>query len=149
MRILSLALLLVGGSPVHADAPVPVWRTRPLILHLAGTMTADRAAAARAGFTTVSFAVKGREPDLRRWLGVEDVYPLGDYPRLGKDILDDVHMYQPTFFVVGSPDLVAQFLAVAPATRVVLEGLTNLSSRTFYLRRVEATEVAEGRGIPS
>jgi len=140
MRILTLSLLLAVASLVHAAPPVPVLRTRPLILHLAGTMAADRTAAARAGFTTVSFAFKGREPDLRRWLGVEDVYPLGDYPRLGKDILDDVHMYQPTFFVVGSPDLVAQFLAVAPATHVVLEALTNLSSRTFYLRRVEVTE---------
>src|SRR5262245_28230465 len=140
MRNLTIALLLVGASLVQADTPAPVWRTRPLILHLAGTMAADRTAAARIGFTTVSFAVKGREPDLRRWLGVEDVYPLGDYPRLGKDILDDVHMYEPTFFVVGAPDLVARFLAVAPGTHVVLEALTNLSSRTFYLRRVEAAE---------
>jgi hypothetical protein len=142
MRIVTLVLLLVGASLVRADPPAPVLRLRPLILHLTGTMAADRATAARAGFTTLSFAVKGREPDLRRWLGVEDVYPLGDYPRLGKDILDDVHMYEPTFFVVGSPELVAQFLAVAPATRVVLEALTNLGSRTFYLRRVEA---ADGR----
>jgi hypothetical protein len=101
-------------------------------------MAAERATAARTGFATVSFAVTGREPDLRYWLGVEEVHPLGDYPRLGKDILDDLRMYDPTFFVVGPPDLVARFLDVAPATRVTLEALTNGTSRTFYLRRVDA-----------
>jgi hypothetical protein len=141
MRIMALAPLLAAATLAHADLPIPVLRTRPLILHLEGTMAAERATAARTGFATVSFAVTGREPDLRYWLGVEDVYPLGDYPRLGKDILDDVRMYDPTYFVVGPPDLVARFLAVAPATRVTLEALTNGTSRTFYLRRVDTGDV--------
>jgi hypothetical protein len=137
MRIMALASLLAAATLAHADLQIPVLRTRPLILHLEGTMAAERATAARTGFATVSFAVTGREPDRRYWLGVEEVYPLGDYPRLGKDILDDVRMYDPTYFVVGPPDLVARFLAVVPATRVTLEALTNGTSRTFYLRRVD------------
>jgi hypothetical protein len=135
MRMLALAPLLVAAALAHADL---VLRTRPLILHLEGTLATERATAARSGFTTVSFAVTGRDPDLRRWLGVEKVQPLGDYPRLGKSILDDVSMYDPTYLVVGPPDLVARFLDVAPATRVTLEALTNGTSRTFYLRLVEA-----------
>jgi hypothetical protein len=138
MRLMALVPLLAAAALAHADLQIPVLRTRPLILHLEGTMTAERATAARSGFATVSFAVTGREPHREYWLGVDEVHPLGDYPRLGKDILEDVRMYDPTYFVVGPPDLVARFLAVAPATRVTLEALTNGTSRTFYLRRVDA-----------
>jgi len=137
MRTVALLSLLVAAALAHADLSIPVFRTRPLILHLEGTMAAERAAAARSGFTTVSFAVTGGEPHRQRWLGVEKVYPLGDYPRLGKDILDDLRMYDPTFFVMGPPDLVARFLDVQPATRVTLEALTSGGSRTFYLSRVD------------
>ncbi len=137
MRIIALASLLAGAALAHADLPIPVLRTRPLILRLEGTMAAERATAARTGFATVSFAVGGHEPARRYWLGVDAVQPLGDYPRLGKDILDDLRMYDPTFFVFGPPDLVARFLGVEPTTRVTLEALANGSSRTFYLRRVD------------
>ena len=64
------------------------------------------------------------------------MYPLGENPRLGKDILDDVHMYDPTYFLVGPSDLVARFTSIAPQSRVVLEGLANGSGRTFYLSKV-------------
>jgi hypothetical protein len=140
MRLIALVVLVAAAPSAEADLQIPVLRTRPLILHLEGTMTADRAAAARAGFTAVSFAVVGRDPAERFWLGVDQVYPLGDYPRLGKDILDDVHMYDPTYFVVGPPDLVTRFTSIAPASRVVLEGLANGSGRTFYLRMVAGDE---------
>ena len=136
MRLVALVVLVVAAPAAVADVQIPVLRTRPLILHLEGTIAADRAAAARAGFTTVSFAVVGRDPAERFWLGVDRVYPLGDYPRLGKDILDDVHMYDPTYFLVGPPDLVARFTSIAPPSRVVLEGLANGSGRTFYLSKV-------------
>src|SRR5262249_3104173 len=135
-RVVTLVALLAAVTLAHADLPIPVLRTRPLILHLQGTMASERAAAARLRFAAGSFAVTGREVDRRYWLGVEEVHPLGDYPRLGKDILDDVRMYDPTFLIVGPPDLVTRFLAILPATRVTLEALTNGTSRTFYLRRV-------------
>jgi hypothetical protein len=140
LRAFALAWLVTAPALAYADLPLPVLRTRPLILHLEGTMAADRAAAAQAGFAAVSFAVEGREPGLRRWLGVEEVHPLEDYPRLGKDILDDVRMYDPTFFLVGARDVVERFLAVQPGAGVALEALTNGSSRTFYLRSVDTPE---------
>jgi hypothetical protein len=138
MRSVVLVTLLAGAALARADLPIPVLRTRPLILRLEGTMAAERTAAARTGFAAVSFAVAGREPARRYWLGVDKAQPLGDYPRLGKDILDDLRMYDPTFFVFGPPDLVARFLGVEPATHVTLEALANGSSRAFYLRRVDA-----------
>jgi hypothetical protein len=137
---LTLAVLVAVPVLAWADLSIPVFRTRPLILHLEGTMAADRAAAARTGFTTVSFAIAGLDPAPPRWLGVDTVYPLGDYPRLGKDILDDLRMYEPTYFVVGSPDLVKRFIAVGAESRVVLEALANGSSRIFYLRSVDIPE---------
>jgi hypothetical protein len=140
MRLIALVVLVAAAPAAEADLQIPVLRTRPLILHLEGTIAADRAAAARAGFTTVSFAIVGRDPAERVWLGVDQVYPLGDYPRLGKDILDDVHMYDPTYFLVGAPDLVARFTSITPSSRVVLEGLANGSGRTFYLRMVAGDE---------
>ena len=136
MRLIALAVLVAAAPATDADVQIPVLRTRPLILHLEGTIAADRASAARAGFTTVSFAVVGRDPAERLFLGVDKVYPLGEYPRLGKDILDDVHMYAPTYFLVGPSDLVARFTSIAPQSRVVLEGLANGSGRTFYLSKV-------------
>src|SRR5215471_11771908 len=139
IRLIAL-VVLVAAVPAEADLQIPVLRTRPLILHLEGTIAADRASAARAGFTTVSFAVVGRDPAERLLLGVDKVYPLGDYPRLGKDILDDVHMYDPTYFLVGPSDLVARFTSIAPQSRVVLEGLANGSGRTFYLSKVAGDE---------
>jgi hypothetical protein len=139
IRLIAL-VVLVAAVPAEADLQIPVLRTRPLILHLEGTIAADCASAARAGFTTVSFAIVGRDPAERLWLGVDKVYPLGDYPRLGKDILDDVHMYDPTYFLLGPSDLVARFTSIAPQSRVVLEGLANGSGRTFYLSKVAGDE---------
>jgi hypothetical protein len=139
---LALALLLASPAGPHASVGVPPIRVRQLILHLEGTMASDRATAATLGFQAVSFGVKGQDPLLRLWLGVDKAYPLGDYPVLGKDILENVRMYDPNFFVVGSRDLVQKFVDVQPGARVVVEALTDRGSRTFYLRHVD---VVEGR----
>ena len=136
-----LVLALLAAAPVGTRADWnPPLRLQQLILHLEGTMAPDRQVAARTGFAAVSFGVKGRDPRLRSWLGVNVAYPLGDYPVLGKDILDDVRMYDPNFFVVGTPDLVTKLLEVRPGTRVVLEALADRASRTFYLRSVDLVE---------
>jgi hypothetical protein len=137
---LVLALLVTGPIGAHADWNPPLTRMRPLILHLEGTMAPDREAAARSGFAAVSFGIKGKDPRLRCWLGVDEAYPLGDYPVLGKDILDDVRMYDPNFFVAGSPDLVTRLLDQRSGTRVVLEAMADRASRTFYLRSVNPIE---------
>jgi hypothetical protein len=134
---LVLVLLLSGPAGARADWNPPLTRMRPLILHLEGTWAGDREAAARSGFAAVSFGIKGEDPRLRRWLGVDEVHPLGDYPVLGKDILDDVLMYDPSFFVTGSRDLVTALLDTKPGTRIVLEALADRASRTFYLRSVD------------
>jgi hypothetical protein len=137
---LALALLLASPAGPCAGLNVPPVRVRQLILHLEGTMASDRATA--AGFQAVSFGVRGQDPRLRLWLGVDKAYPLGDYPVLGKDILENVRMYDPNFFAVGSWEMVRRLLAVQPGTRVVLEALVDRGSRMFFLRHVD---VADGR----
>ena len=139
---LALAVLLASPAGPRAGVNVPPIGVRQLILHLEGTMASDRATAAAVGFQAVSFGVKGQDPLLRLWLGVDKAYPLGDYPVLGKDILENVYMYDPNFFVVGSRDMVRRFLDLQPGTRVVLEALVDRGSRTFFLRHVD---VADGR----
>ena len=139
---LALALLLASPAGPHASVGVPPIRVRQLILHLEGTMAPDRASAATLGFQAVSFGVRGQDPRLRLWLGVDKAYPLGDYPVLGKDILENVRMYDPNFFAVGSREMVTRLLAVQPGTRVVLEALVDRGSRMFFLRHVD---VADGR----
>ena len=134
---LALALLLASPAGLRASVGVPPIRVRQLILHLEGTMASDRATAATLGFQAVSFGVKGQDPRLRLWLGVDKAYPLGDYPVLGKDILENVRMYDPNFFVVGSRELVRRFLELQPGTRVVLEALVDRGLRTFLLRHVD------------
>ena len=138
---LALALLLASPAGPRASVVPPI-RVRQLILHLEGTMAPDRATAATLGFQAVSFGVKGQDPMLRLWLGVDKAYPLGDYPVLGKDILENVRMYDPNFFAVGSREMVSRLLAVQPGTRVVLEALVDRGSRMFFLRHVD---VADGR----
>ena len=140
MRAALVLALLAASVATHADWNPPLTRVKPLILHLEGTMAPDRDAAARAGFAAVSFGVKGEDPRLRCWLGVDRAYPLGDYPVLGKDILDDVRMYDPNFFVTGSPDLVTRFLDLQTGTRVVVEAMADRASRTFFLRSVKLIE---------
>ncbi len=144
ISVIALVALVAVASRGLADVPVPVPRTQPLILHVEGTMAGDRAAAARAGFAVLSLAIAGANPAQRYWIGVEEVHALADYPRLGKDILDDLHMYDPMLFAVGPPDLVERFAHIAPATRVVLEGLTNGAARTFYLRSIITREPGGG-----
>lgn len=134
---LALALVLASPAGPHASVGVPPIRVRQLILHLEGTMAPDRATAAKLGFQAVSFGVKGQDPVLRLWLGVDKAYPLGDYPVLGKDILENVRMYDPNFFVVGSRELVRRFLDLQPGSRVVLEALVDRGLRTFLLRHVD------------
>ena len=136
-----LLLALLAAAPAGTSAQWnPPLRLKPLILHLEGTMAADRRAAERLGFAAVSFGIKGQDPRLRCWLGVDVAYPLGDYPVLGKDILEDVRMYDPNFFAVGTPDLVTKLMEVRPGSRVVLEALADRASRTFYLRHVDLVE---------
>jgi hypothetical protein len=133
---LALALLLASPAGPRATVAPPI-QVRQLILHLEGTMAPDRATAATLGFRAVSFGVKGQDPRLRLWLGVDKAYPLGDYPVLGKDILENVQMYDPNFFVVGDRELVRRFLDLQPGSRVVLEALVDRGLRTFYLRHVD------------
>ena len=134
---LALAVLLASPAGPRASLNLPPIQLRQLILHLEGTMASDPATAAAVGFQAVSFGVKGQDPRLRLWLGVDKAYPLGDYPVLGKDILENVRMYDPNFFVVGSRELVGRFLDLQPGTRVVLEALVDRGSRTFLLRHVD------------
>ena len=137
---LALAVLLASPAGPRASLNLPPIQLRQLILHLEGTMASDRATAAAVGFQAVSFGVKGQDPLLRLWLGVDKAYPLGDYPVLGKDILENVYMYDPNFFVVGSRDMVRRFLDLQPGTRVVLEALVDRGSRTFFLRHVDVAD---------
>lgn len=102
-----------------------------------GTLGTERAKV--GGFTTVSLGFHGQPADVRRWLGVEEVHPIGDYGVLGKNVLDALAPFEPNLIVVGPPADAARLLAVPAGTSVTIEGLVDRASRTLFLRPLDPT----------
>jgi hypothetical protein len=107
----------------------------PLILRLDGLVESSREAAAGKGFAVASLAFHGS--DTRRWLAVNDARTIGgDHPLDGKDVLNVVAPFDPSFIVTGPEDVVARLRDAAPGTVVRVEGLVTTGSRTYLLRSV-------------
>lgn len=131
-----LAGALALGRLTSAASTLPFPNARgPLLLHLEGTLGTERAKV--GGFTAVSLGFHGQPADTRRWLGVEEVHPLGDYGVLGKNVLDALAPFEPNLIVVGPPVDATRLLAIPAGTRVTIEGLVDRASRTLFLRRIE------------
>src|SRR5262249_28677250 len=132
--VVTAAVLLVSATARTADADSLVTtEARVLMLRLEGVLTASRADAAKAGFTTASLGLMGGRERITRWLGVTEAVTIdSDRGPLGKDVLDALAGYTPTFLVIGPPDLVAALGRLPLSTRVRLEGLVRRGARTFY-----------------
>lgn len=139
-----LLVLAALATPLAEAAPPGGRRLGPpLILRLDGVIAADRAEAARIGFTTASFGVLRADPEQRIWLAVEDARTVGgDNAINGKDVLESVTGYQPNFMLAGPKALVAQVTDLPVGAKVRLEGLVDRAARTFLLRTV-APEAAQ------
>jgi hypothetical protein len=129
-----VALLFSITVASAIDQPSP--RLGPaLLLRLEGVLTTNRADAEKAGFTATSFAFLGHGKDADRWLGVTDARTVGgDVPVLGKDVLDAVAPFDPSFITTGDPNQVTSLLALPPGTAIRIEGLVDRGSRTFMIR---------------
>jgi hypothetical protein len=121
---------------VASAVEMPAPRLGPaLLLRLDGVLTTNRADAEKAGFTATSFAFLGHGKDANRWLGVTDARTVGgDVPVLGKDVLDAVAPFDPSFIATGDPAQVKSLLALPPGTAIRIEGLVDRGSRTFMIR---------------
>ncbi|MCW5892426.1 MAG: hypothetical protein KIT14_18040 [bacterium] len=137
-RLGAIAVLtLAASTPVLAGPDTGRPLGPPLILRLDGVVASGREEAARIGFTTASFGVLGGAPDTRVWLGVDDARTVGgDNAVNGKDVLESLAGYQPTFLLAGPKPLVAQVTSLGVGVRVRLEGLVGRRARTFLVRAV-------------
>ena len=134
-----VSLLWAAIASAHVSSGPPfVNAGPPLLLRLEGILAQDAARARAQGFTVASLGVLGRPADQRRWLGVTDARTVGgDQAVDGKDVLNAVSPFTPNLLVAGPPAVVERLLAQPDGAHVVIEGLVDRASRTYYLRSIE------------
>src|SRR5579875_1870952 len=116
----------------------------PLILRLDG-MVAARRERLPGAFTVVSLGLLDGRREARRWLAVTEARTIGgDNALLGRDVLERVAPLDPNFLVVGPPVLLARLRKAPPGTRLRLEGLVSVMSRTWLLRDVRVLPAPPG-----
>jgi hypothetical protein len=137
--LLLSALIAVASIARGTDITPPLPQVGPpLILRLEGVLEPSRAATRGVGFTAASLGFRGADVGRQRWLAVTDARTVGgDHPLLGKDVLNAVAPFAPSFYVAGTPELVARVRDLPTGTPVRLEGLVSRGSRTYLLRLVE------------
>ena len=69
----------------------------------------------------------------------------GDQPLDGRDVLAAVAPVMPNLLVAGTRDVVARLRDAPDGSAVHVEGLVNLGSRTYELRRVDAENTPSER----
>lgn len=142
------ALITVLGAVGASGIDLPPPKLGPaLLLRLDGVLTRDEAAAARVGFTVASFGFLGHGADADRWLGVTDARTVGgDVAVDGKDVLNAVAPFTPSFLASGAPEQVKALLAVPSGTAIRIEGLVDRGSRTFLVRSFERRDAPAAPG---
>jgi hypothetical protein len=138
-RAIVAAIVIASCVPATArEFPVI---PEPIILRLTGRIALDRAAA-RADRPDV---VGLRIGDDARWLAIDQAITLRAHPLSGRAVLDLLAPFQSSVLVVGATEL-RQRLASAPAgAQLSVEGLLDRGSRTFLLRKVQASEPTSSR----
>ncbi|HLK91367.1 MAG TPA: hypothetical protein VKZ18_15825 [Polyangia bacterium] len=142
--VLALAVLATAGRARAGIQPGLPNAGPPLILRLDGIITAHPHRADGA-FTVVSLGLLGGRRDDRRWLAVTRARTIGgDNALLGRDVIEWVRPLDPNFLVVGPHALVARLRDAAPGTRVRIDGLASIMSRTWLLRSVQVLPAPPG-----
>jgi hypothetical protein len=139
-RAALVALVVALWSAAAAAQPgvPPADIRKPLLLQLDGVVSPERPSARQRGFALVSLGFLGESSKTQRWLDVVDARTLGGDQSLdGKDVLNALAPFTPHLLVAGPQPLVARLLEQPSGTRVVVEGLIDRGSRTYYLRSVE------------
>jgi hypothetical protein len=139
-----LAVVLAAGQAAAVVEPGMPNVGPPLILRLDGIVAAQRERLPGT-FAVVSLGLLGGRRDVRRWLAVTEARTIGgDNALLGRDVIERVAPLEPNFLVVGPPGLLAHLRKAPPGTRLRLEGLVSVMSRTWLLRDVRALPAAPG-----
>ena len=131
-------LVVVGVAAVMlAQRGVPGPGIRPpLLLQLDGVIAPTPEAARGQGFAVASLGFLGS--DARRWLAVTRARTTGgDQPLDGKDVLAAVAPFAPNLLVAGPDELITRLRDAPPDSEVHVEGLVDLGSRTYDVRRID------------
>jgi hypothetical protein len=140
---LACVLLAAGRAPAVVEPGMPN-AGPPLILRLDGVVAAQRARSPGT-FTVVSLGLLGGRRQIRRWLAVSEARTIGgDNALLGRDVLERVAPLDPNFLVVGPAALLARVRDAPPGTRLRIEGLVSIMSRTWLLRDVRVLSAPPG-----
>jgi hypothetical protein len=140
----ALAIVLAAGRALAGVEPGLPNVGPPLILRLDGVITAQRERLPGT-FTVVSLGLLGGRHEVRRWLAVTTARTIGgDNALLGRDVIERVAPLEPNFLVVGPRALLARVRKAPPGTRLRLEGLVSVMSRTWMLRDVQLLPASPG-----
>jgi hypothetical protein len=108
----------------------------PLLLRLDGIAVRDRATAKERGGEATSYLLLGDDGGTVHWLAVTEARTIGgDHPADGRDVLNAVSPFRPSFLIAGPPTVLGRLAAAPPGTPLRLEGLVDRASRIYHLRR--------------
>src|SRR5262249_55006499 len=117
-----LLLPLTAGTQEVFDQGSIVWSMK-------GTLVANKEKANDAGWTGVSLGFTGQNDNKVRWMGAVHASIFGGDTFDAWSYINKVSHYDPTFLVVGPPDLAKKLMALPDGSRVHLEGVLDPRSR--------------------
>ncbi len=108
-----------------------------LVWGMKGTLVANKQAANDTGWTGVSLGFTGQNDNKVRWMGAVHASIFGGDTFDAWSYVNKVSHYEPTFLVVGPPDLAKKLMALPDGSRVALEGVLDPRSRNLLLDAVK------------
>ena len=133
-RLAFLAALLL--LPVTARTQ-EVFDQGSIVWSMKGTLVANKATANDTGWTGVSLGFTGQDDKKVRWMGAVHASIFGGDTFDAWSYINKVSHYEPTFLVVGPPDLAKKLMALPDGSRVALEGVLDPRSRNLLLDAVK------------
>ena len=127
------ALLLLPIAPRAQE----VFDQGSVVWSMRGTLVANKQAANDSGWTGISIGFTGQPDNKVRWMGAVHASIFGGDTFDAWSYINKVSHYEPTFLVVGPPDLAKKLLALPDGSRVALEGVLDVRSRNLLLDAVK------------
>jgi len=142
-RLAFIAALLL--LPLTASTQ-EVFDQGSIVWSMKGTLVANKEKANDAGWTGVSLGFTGQNDNKVRWMGAVHASIFGGDTFDAWSYINKVSHYDPTFLVVGPPDLAKKLMALPDGSRVHLEGVLDPRSRNLLLDAVKPLPASAAAG---
>jgi hypothetical protein len=141
-RFAVLVMLLLLPASVRAQGAIQ--DLGPVVWRMRGTLVADQKTASDMGFSAISLGFTGQADTKTRWFGAVHAEMLGGDTFDAWSYVNGVSHYNPTFTIVGPPDMAAKLLAMPNGTRVALEGILDPRARNLMLDAIKQLPAGGG-----